>query len=1171
MTSLMQRSPHLYSGVQPSDPGARNAALLIDFDNITLGVRSDLGKELKTLLNSEIFRGKVAVRRAYADWRRYPNYVVPLTEASIDLIFAPAYGTSKKNATDLRMAVDAIELAFQRPEIGTYILLTGDSDFSSCVIKLKEYGKYVIGVGMRDSSSDLLIQNCDEYYSYHALSGLVREGDQGGPRRDPWLLVREAAQKMAAAGDSMRTDRLKQVMIDLDPNFDEKDEGYSKFSKFAQVAAEKGLIRLHKVENGQFEVAPVEEDDELNAAAERYEPRSDRWRGGSGGGERPRDRDRGRGRDRDRGRGRDRDRDRERPEAPRLDAVADAAPVRLHRDEEPAQPMAPAARDDSASSAASAAEGESESLAAAFPVGAAEPEIVAEPERRPSAPAPQSGPPQDPRSYAYALLQHAVRSMVSRQGQTARDGDVKRKMLEMDPAFDEHALGFSKFNRFLRQAHEDQVVDVRRLAEGRYEVALPASGTKLAAPTLSGAPRPQPIHVDDPRGEADAAAAAPAHDRGGRDRGRGRRGRGPAEGAPTLLPGQVAGPSSSEGADEPAAAQPSAPVREPAAETPREERRPEPPRREEPRRDEPRREEPAAAQPPAQSEPARGLRHRSSGRRGGSWSSPAGPPPLLPGQVVHIPGSVGAARPQDDPQPEPQVTDPQPDAQVTAGSSAASAESRSDDRQPAGFDPESLGLPTDRAGVEAHLGGYRGVGAATVKSLVSEFGDRVFHALQEGTDAVRMLLGRRAGPLLEQWTADRDARTAERAEAQPQAAAPAEARAEPAAEAEGEDARDFAEAASASSPEPVMGETADESASGDEPTLADADAVAGETAEEQAERRRRRGRRGGRNRNRNRAGGDASADVGDGSDSTDGTDGADAGAAAPTELAPGGEVAAAEDAIVAEQADRPAGRGRRGRGRGRDAARAETFSADGVDLPVGTGGETDPSLMEQASRPAGDVEAAVETVSADGVDIPVDAQGETDPSLMEQASRPAGPPRTRSRSRGGRGRGQGGSAAAAPAAEAPAPAPAPEPEQPAAGGGRRGRGRGAAQPAAEAPAPAQPAAEAGAGRRGRGRGAGAADAAAAADTAPAEAPARGGGRGGRGRGGNAAAAETPAAEPAAPAGGRGRGRGRGASAPAAEAPAPAPEAAPAAEGEGGGRARRGRGRGGRGRGNASAS
>ena len=150
---------------------APNAALLIDFDNVTLGIRSDLTKELKTLVSSDLIKGKVAVQRAYADWRRYPQYIVPLSESSIDLIFAPAFGTNKKNATDIRLAIDAIELVFTRPEIGTFILLSGDSDFSMLVIKLKEYGKYVIGVGIRESASDLLIQNCDEYYSYNDLAG----------------------------------------------------------------------------------------------------------------------------------------------------------------------------------------------------------------------------------------------------------------------------------------------------------------------------------------------------------------------------------------------------------------------------------------------------------------------------------------------------------------------------------------------------------------------------------------------------------------------------------------------------------------------------------------------------------------------------------------------------------------------------------------------------------------------------------------------------------------------------------------------------------------------------------------------------------------------------------------------------------------------------------------
>ena len=130
---------------------APNAALLIDFDNVTLGIQKDLTKELRTLLNSDIIKGKVAVQRAYADWRRYPQYIVPLSESSIDLIFAPAFGSSKKNATDIRLAIDAIELVFTRPEIGTFILLSGDSDFSTMVIKLKEYGKYVIGVGIRES------------------------------------------------------------------------------------------------------------------------------------------------------------------------------------------------------------------------------------------------------------------------------------------------------------------------------------------------------------------------------------------------------------------------------------------------------------------------------------------------------------------------------------------------------------------------------------------------------------------------------------------------------------------------------------------------------------------------------------------------------------------------------------------------------------------------------------------------------------------------------------------------------------------------------------------------------------------------------------------------------------------------------------------------------------
>lgn len=354
----------LHKGPQAATAGhphAPNAALLIDFDNVTMGIRSDLQTELRNLLSSSIISGKVAVQRAYADWRRYPQYIVPLSESSIDLIFAPAYGSSKKNATDIRLAVDATELVFTRPEIGTFILLSGDSDFSSLVLKLKEYGKYVIGVGIRESSSDLLVQNCDEYYSYNALAGLVKSGEEPEARTwDAWELVTEAIGRMQRNGDVMRSDRLKQVMVEIDPSFDEKDLGMAKFSRFCQEAAQKGLLHVVKLENGQLEVGPPpRKGGEAAAAApsdrpegEREEREGGRRRGRRGRGGRGRDRgERGDReerpaaesaapaavaeppRDRERGRERGRGNDRERTAPPAVDASIGAAGIRLTRDE----------------------------------------------------------------------------------------------------------------------------------------------------------------------------------------------------------------------------------------------------------------------------------------------------------------------------------------------------------------------------------------------------------------------------------------------------------------------------------------------------------------------------------------------------------------------------------------------------------------------------------------------------------------------------------------------------------------------------------------------------------------------------------------------------------------------------------------------------------------------
>lgn len=286
MSMPFTRAPHR-GDIAPS--AAPNAALLIDFDNVTMGMRSDLSRDLRKLLESDMIKGKVTVQRAYADWRRYPQYIVPLSENSIDLIFAPAYGSSKKNATDIRMAIDAMELVFVRPEIGTFILLTGDSDFSSCVLKLKEYGKYVIGVGIQESSSDILVQNCDEYYSYTSLTGLTKTTGGDEKSSDPWVLVEQALKKMVDRDDVMRSDRLKQVMIELDSSFDEGTFGFSKFSRFLTEAASKNLVDLRKMENGQYEVGPPSGKSGSSSS--------------SGGGRSRRDDRRPRGRERSSGRG----------------------------------------------------------------------------------------------------------------------------------------------------------------------------------------------------------------------------------------------------------------------------------------------------------------------------------------------------------------------------------------------------------------------------------------------------------------------------------------------------------------------------------------------------------------------------------------------------------------------------------------------------------------------------------------------------------------------------------------------------------------------------------------------------------------------------------------------------------------------------------------------------
>lgn len=725
MSSPYSRAPHVGERHYITSDIAPQAALLIDFDNVTLGRGSDLTKELRTLLNSEIIKGKVAVQRAYADWRRYPQYIVPLSEASIDLIFAPAYGSSKKNATDIRMAIDALELVFVRPEIGTFILLTGDSDFSSVVLKLKEYGKYVIGVGIQESSSDILVQNCDEYYSYTALTGLTKTSEAERVQFDPWVLVEEAVKKMTERRDVMRSDRLKQVMREIDKGFNEAEHGFPKFSKFLAEASSRGLVKLRKMENGQYEVSAGKKK---------------------------------------RRRGRREDSESSRKGRPATETPRSNEPV-------------------------------------------------------------ESG---DPIEHAYALLREALGILSSDGRESARDSDVKRRILVLEPNFDEAELGFPKFSLFLRQAEAHGVVSLsRKEPEGYTEVALLSQtdtpDTPTSTPTAE-APRAEAARAEAPRAEATRAEApsdsestvartrgrrtrprgrsagtdaevaesvaevsepaeASEEERGRSDRGRGRgrndRGRGgqrgregrgrreaeasndeaqptepmseaPAEDAPVFGgAGYAASPETdaasyvqthtsddSESSEEPVAAEETHAADETQADADL--------RVEEPQvADEPR----AAEAPQAMEAPSgtsRTLHPRQQSRRRG----PDGPPPIFEGQGI----------------PSLKATDTGSGQSGTAASHGTEATPTAHAVGASSAETVFHGLPKDPGAIQRYLTHrYKGVGEKTAEQVVEAFGAEVFLVLDQHPERVADVLAeRRAEALLDAWQADKERRSGSR-------------------------------------------------------------------------------------------------------------------------------------------------------------------------------------------------------------------------------------------------------------------------------------------------------------------------------------------------------------------------------------------------------------------------
>jgi uncharacterized protein (TIGR00288 family) len=163
-------------------PTINNMAVFCDFENVALGVRDaryskfDIGKVLEKLL----LKGSIVVKKAYCDWERYKEFKAPMHEASFELIEIPHVRMSGKNSADIRMVVDALDLCYTKAHVDTFVIISGDSDFSPLVSKLRENNKLVIGVGVKSSTSDLLIANCDEFIYY---DDLVRKDEQRSGRR----------------------------------------------------------------------------------------------------------------------------------------------------------------------------------------------------------------------------------------------------------------------------------------------------------------------------------------------------------------------------------------------------------------------------------------------------------------------------------------------------------------------------------------------------------------------------------------------------------------------------------------------------------------------------------------------------------------------------------------------------------------------------------------------------------------------------------------------------------------------------------------------------------------------------------------------------------------------------------------------------------------------------
>jgi len=234
-------------------------AVFVDFENLAIGVRDmKAGKfQIQLVLKRLLEKGRLVFKRAYCDWRNYEDSVREFHSQGVELIDIPQTKMSGKNSADIRMVVDAMDLCYSKQHIDTFALLSGDSDFSPLVSKLKENHRRVIGCGVKSSTSDLLIANCDEFIYYDDLvrtakktpRATKKEKPEGGKteedkRHEAIDHVLEVVHSVEQDYDPLWGSMLKQAIRRVYPGFNEVYYGYRSFSDLLEEIQDKGLIEL---------------------------------------------------------------------------------------------------------------------------------------------------------------------------------------------------------------------------------------------------------------------------------------------------------------------------------------------------------------------------------------------------------------------------------------------------------------------------------------------------------------------------------------------------------------------------------------------------------------------------------------------------------------------------------------------------------------------------------------------------------------------------------------------------------------------------------------------------------------------------------------------------------------------------------------------------------------